>query len=70
MIINDIEYRLGQALPSEINSAILYVSPNEIIVSQSVTQLKAWLNDFKSKLKCEYITYNGTLIKSSELKSF
>ena len=32
--------------------------------------IKAWLNDVVDRLDTEYAAYNGTLIKSTELRKF
>ena len=34
------------------------------------TFIKAWLNDVVDRLDTEYLLYNGTLIKSTELRKF
>ena len=34
------------------------------------TYIKAWFNDIVDRLDTEYVLYNGTLVKSTDLRKF
>lgn len=70
IIINGHQAELGGYLPQLIYSLDIKLLANVQIHQQQATLLKAWLNRLVDALKAEYVTYNNTLVKSSELRKF
>lgn len=70
--INKQLVQLGCKLSNKITEFALQTNPFirlEVEPAQA-TWIKAWLNDIVDRLDTEYILYNGTLIKSAELRKF
>ena len=72
ILINNQLVQIGCQLPDVITQ--LSLDLNTFIQLQceqhEVALIKAWLNDVVDRLDTEYILYNGTLIKSTELRKF
>ena len=70
--INKQQVQIGCQLPDVITQ--LSLDLNTLIQLQceqhEVALIKAWLNDVVDRLDTEYVLYNGTLIKSAELRKF
>lgn len=70
--INKQQVQLGCILPDKITEFAVHTTlfiRLEVEPAQA-TWIKAWLNDIVDRLDTEYILYNGTLIKSAELRKF
>ena len=72
ILINNQHVQIGCQLPDVITQ--LSIDLNPLIQLQceqhEVVLIKAWLNDVVDKLDTEYVAYNGTLIKSTDLRKF
>ena len=70
--INKQQVQLGCALPDKITE--FAVQTNLFIRLQvepaKATWIKAWLNNIVDRLDTEYVLYNRTLIKSTDLRKF
>ena len=70
--INKQQVQIGCQLPDVITQ--LSLDLNTLIQLQceqhEVALIKAWLNDVVDRLDTEYVAYNGTLIKSTDLRKF
>ena len=70
--INKQLVQLGCKLSNKITEFTLQTNPFirlEVEPAQA-TFIKSWLNDIVDRLDTEYVLYNGTLIKSAELRKF
>ena len=70
--INKQLVQLGCKLSNKITEFAVYTTlfiRLEVEPAQA-TWIKAWPNDIVDRLDTEYILYNGTLIKSAELRKF
>ena len=59
-------------LPNKITEFAVQTNPFirlEVEPAQA-TFIKSWLNDIVDRLDTEYVLYNGTLLKSAELRKF
>ena len=70
VVINNRSYQIGQRLPESITNLEITIQGRFQIPKEQSVMIKAWLNELKRKIKCQYISYNNVLIKSSELKEF
>lgn len=70
--INKQQVQLGSSLPNTITEFAVQTNPFLLIQVDpaQATFIKAWLNDIVDRLNTEYVLYNGTLIKSTELRKF
>jgi hypothetical protein len=70
--INKQHVQLGSPLPDVITELAIQTNPFILLQvdSAQATFIKAWLNDVVDRLDTEYVLYNGTLIKSTELRKF
>ena len=72
ILINNQPVQIGCQLPDAITQ--LSLDLNTFIQLQceqhEVALIKAWLNDVVDRLDTEYVLYNGTLIKSTDLRKF
>lgn len=70
--INKEQVQIGCQLPDVITQ--LSIDLNPLIQLQceqhEVALIKVWLNDVVDRLDTEYVAYNGTLIKSTDLRKF
>ena len=70
--INKQLVQLGCKLSKKITEFAVQTNPFirlEVEPAQA-TFIKSWLNDIVDRLDTEYVLYNGTLIKSAELRKF
>lgn len=70
--INKQLVQLGCKLSNKITEFAVQTNPFirlEVEPAQA-TFIKSWLNDIVDRLDTEYVLYNGTLIKSAELRKF
>lgn len=70
--INKQLVQIGCKLPDKITEFAVQTNPLirlEVDPAQA-TFIKSWLNDVMDRLDTEYVLYNGTLIKSAELRKF
>lgn len=69
IIINGQHVQLGSPLPKSIHSfSVQRTSPFPIeIDKQSALVIRQWLNNIIDILDTEYVTYNNTLIKVTDL---
>lgn len=70
IIINNQPYQLGQPPPTQITHLDITIHMPIQIPSNQTPHIKAWLNLIIERLDCDYVTYNGTLIPTSELTKF
>ena len=72
ILINNQSVQIGCQLPDVITQ--LSIDLNPLIQLQceqhEVALIKAWLNDVVDRLDTDYVSYNGTLIKSTDLRKF
>lgn len=70
--INKQQVQLGYILPDKITEFALQTNPfiRLDVEPAQATFIKAWLNDVVDRLDTEYVLYNGTLVKSTELRKF
>jgi len=70
ILINNQSTQIGSELPGVVNQLEVYISPLGIlqVPKLQTPSIKQWIKLLISRLKCDYITYNGTLIHVSELK--
>ncbi len=70
--INKQLVQLGCKLSNKITEFAVQTNPFirlEVDPAQA-TFIKTWLNDVVDRLDTEYVLYNGTLIKSADLRKF
>ena len=70
--INKQQIRLGYILPDKIIEFAVQTNPFiqlQVDPAEAIW-IKSWLNDVVDRLDTEYVTYNGTLVKSSDLRKF
>ncbi|MFW9601363.1 MAG: hypothetical protein ACMV1B_03480 [Prevotella sp.] len=70
--INKQLVQLGCKFPNKITEFAVQTNPFirlEVEPAQA-TFIKSWPNDIVDRLDTEYVLYNGTLIKSAELRKF
>ena len=70
--INKQLVQLGCKLPNKITEFAVQTNPFirlEVEPAQA-TFIKSWLNDVVDRLDTEYVSYNGTLVKSTDLRKF
>ena len=72
ILINNQPVQIGCQLPDVITQLSLDLNPFIQLQCEQheVALIKAWLNDVVDRLDNEYVNYNGTLIKSTELRKF
>ena len=72
ILINNQPVQIGCKLPDIITQLSLDLNPLIQLqcAQHEVAPIKAWLNDVVDRLDNEYVLYNGTLIKSTELRKF
>ena len=72
ILINNQPVQIGCKLPESITKLSLDLNPLIQLQCEQheVVLIKAWLNDVVDRLDTEYVAYNGTLIKSTELRKF
>lgn len=72
ILINNQSVQIGCQLPDVITQLSLDLNPFIQLQCEQheVALIKAWLNDVVDKLDTEYVSYNGTLIKSTDLRKF
>ena len=72
ILINNQHVQIGCQLPDVITQLSLDLNPFIQLQCEQheVALIKAWLNDVVDRLDTEYVSYNGTLIKSTELRKF
>ena len=70
--INKQQVQIGCQLPDVITQLSLDLNPFIQLQCEQheVALIKAWLNDVVDRLDTEYVAYNGTLIKSTDLRKF
>ena len=70
--INKEQVQMGCPLPDVITQLILDLNPFIQLQCEQheVALIKAWLNDVVDRLDTEYVAYNGTLVKSTDLRKF
>ena len=70
--INKEQVQISCKLPESITQLSLDLNPFIQLQCEQheVALIKAWLNDVVDRLDTEYVAYNGTLIKSTDLKKF
>ena len=70
--INKQQVQIGCQLPDIITELAIQTNPfiRLQVDPAQTTFIKAWLNDVVDRLDTEYVSYNGTLIKSTDLRKF
>ena len=70
--INKQQVQIGCQLPDIITEFAIQTNPFiQLQVDHAqATYIKAWLNDIADRLDTEYVLYNGTLVKSTDLRKF
>ena len=70
--INRQQVQIGCPLPDTITEFAIQTNPfiRVQVDPAQATYIKAWLNNLVDRLDIEYVLYNGTLIKSTELRKF
>ncbi len=70
--INKQLVQIGCALPDKITEFAVQTDPFILLEVDhaQATWIKAWLNDIVDRLDTEYVLYNGTLVKSTDLRKF
>ncbi len=70
--INKKQVQIGCLLPDIITEFAIQTNPftRFQVDPAQTTFIKAWFNDIVDRLDTEYVTYNETLIKSTELRKF
>ena len=70
--INKQLVQLGCKLSNKITEFAVQTNPfiQLQVDPAQATFIKSWLNDIVDRLDTEYVLYNGTLIKSAELRKF
>ena len=72
ILINNHPVQIGCQLPESITQLSLDLNPLIQLQCEQheVALIKVWLNDVVDRLDTEYVLYNGTLIKSTDLRKF
>ena len=72
ILINNQPVQIGCQLPDAITQLSLDLNPFIQLQCEQheVTLIKAWLNNVVDRLDTEYVLYNGTLVKSADLRKF
>ena len=72
ILINNQPVQIGCQLPDVITQLSLDLNPFiQLQCEQNeVALIKAWLNDVVDRLDTDYVAYNGTLVKSTDLRKF
>ena len=72
ILINNQPVQIGCQLPDVITQLSLDLNPFIQLQCEQheVALIKAWLNDVLDRLDTEYVAYNGTLVKSTDLRKF
>ena len=72
ILINNQPVQIGCQLPDIITQLSLDLNPFIQLQCEQheVALIKSWLNDVVDRLDTEYVSYNETLIKSTELRKF
>ena len=70
--INKEQVQISCKLPESITQLSLDLNPFIQLQCEQheVALIKAWLNDVVDRLDTDYILYNGTLVKSTDLRKF
>lgn len=72
IVVNSQPTTIGQLLPDTIHS--LSVSYDLVFTIQipkaDTPHVKAWFNALIDRLSCDYVSYNGVFIPTSELNKF
>jgi len=68
--LNNKPTNIGAMLPTAITSCIIESFPGMLIKNEQVPLVKRWLNDLVDNLTCEYMSFNGTLTKITDIKKF
>ena len=70
--INKQQVQIGCQLPDIITELAIQTNPfiRLQVDPAETTYIKAWLNDVVDRLDTEYVLYNGTLVKSTDLRKF
>lgn len=70
--INKEQVQIGCQLPDIITELAIQTNPfiRLQVDPTQATYIKAWLNDVVDRLDTEYVLYNGTLVKSTDLRKF
>ena len=71
IIANGANLNLGGALPSHITSLVVDIKTSIIpirIPKQQSILIRKWLKALIEALKCDYITYNGILIRVEDIR--
>ena len=72
ILINNQPVQIACKLPDVITQLSLDLNPFIQLQCEQheVALIKAWLNDVVDRLDTEYVAYNGTLVKSTDLRKF
>ena len=72
ILINNQPVQIGCQLPDVITQLSLDLNPFIQLQCEQhqIAPIKAWLNDVVDRLDTEYVAYNGTLVKSTDLRKF
>ena len=72
ILINNQPMQIGCQLPDVITQLSLDLNPFIQLQCEhhEVALIKAWLNDVVDRLDTEDVAYNGTLVKSTNLRKF
>ena len=72
ILINNQPVQIGCKLPDAITQLSLDLNPFIQLQCEQheVALIKAWLNNVVDRLDTEYVAYNGTLVKSTDLRKF
>ena len=72
ILINNQPVQIGCKLPESITQLSLDLNPFIQLQCEQheVALIKTWLNDVVDRLDTEYVLYNGTLVKSTDLRKF
>jgi len=70
IIINGQHTQIGGYLPTSIHSFSVTLHFPMQIPTEQVPRVKQWLNTIMERLSTDYVSYNDTIIPSSELNRF
>ena len=62
--------QLLERIPERVTSLEVLLHINVRVEHGMGLHIKTWLNDIMDRLDCEYVTYQGILIPTKELKRF
>jgi len=70
ILINNQSTQIGSELPDVVNQLEVRISPLGLlqVPKLQTPAIKQWIKLLISRLECDYVMYNGTLIPVSELK--